>query len=357
MKVIEIIIRRLERPLANPYPVAYGTFEAFLPIVVEARDADGRTGWGEGHIVPGSSSETPDGGWAFCRDAAAAAVGGEIDTVTEAIAARKADSMVATTALASALEMLGGDPLLEITKETRLPLLAPINAKDEDAIVAEVEDRLAEGFKTLKVKVGKDVDGDLARLGIVQAVATGRATLRLDANRGFDRAEGIRFAEGLNGDGLELFEQPCAAEDWDANAAVAAASPVPIMLDEPICDLADIERASAIDGIGLCKLKLRRFGGLGALAEALHQVRELGMEPVLGDGIAGEICGWMEACVARSTIRNAGEFNGFLKPADGLLVNPMPFADGCLILPAGFTPEIDRERLDGVTVAQERFAA
>ena len=64
----------------------------------------------------------------------------------------------------------------------------------------------------------------------------------------------------------------------------------------------------------------------------------------------------MEACVARSTIRNAGEFNGFLKPAEGLLVNPMPFADGTLTVPAGFIPEINRDRLEAVTVESERFA-
>jgi hypothetical protein len=34
------------------------------------------------------------------------------------------------------------------------------------------------------------------------------------------------------------------------------------------------------------------------------------MEPVLGDGLS-EIGCWMEACVARTTIHNAGEFNGF----------------------------------------------
>ena len=357
MKVREIILRRLERPLKTPYRVAYGTFEAFRPVFVEVRDDDGRVAWGEGHIVPGSSAETPDGGWAFCREAAASVVGRNVDAAIALVAADKDSSMVAATALATALEMLRGDPLLEVTEEARLPLLAPINGQDEAAIADEVEARLGEGFRTLKVKIGKDVDGDLERLAAIQSAVAGRASLRLDANRGFDRDQGLRFAAGLDADGIELFEQPCAAEDWDANAAVARASPVPLMLDEPICGLADIERAADIDGVGLCKLKLRRFGGLSALAEALHRVRDLGMEPVLGDGVAGEIGDWMEACVARSTIRNSGEFNGFLKLADGLLVEPMPFADGALILPAGFWPEIDRDRLDAVTVESVRLAA
>jgi hypothetical protein len=34
--------------------------------------------------------------------------------------------------------------------------------------------------------------------------------------------------------------------DWDTNAKVAGVSPVPVMLDEPICELADVKRASKI---------------------------------------------------------------------------------------------------------------
>src|SRR3546814_13429289 len=57
------------------------------------------------------------------------------------------------------------------------------------------------------------------------------------------------------------------------------------------------------------------------------------MEAVLGDGLGSEIHNWLEACVARTTIRNAGEFNGFLKPRERLLTPPMPFRDGSLHLP------------------------
>lgn len=84
-------------------------------------------------------------------------------------------------------------------------------------------------------------------------------------------------------EGIELFEQPCAADDWESNAAVARVSPVPLMLDEPICGLSDIDRAADIVGVDYLKLKLKRFGGLGELHRALNRVRELTMEPVLGD--------------------------------------------------------------------------
>ena len=66
-------------------------------------------------------------------------------------------------------------------------------------------------------------------------------------------------------------------------------------------------------GVGFVKLKLKKLGGISRLIEGLERIRALGMEPVLGDGTATDIGDWLEACVARDTIRNAGEMNGYLK--------------------------------------------
>jgi L-alanine-DL-glutamate epimerase-like enolase superfamily enzyme len=252
--------------------------------------------------------------------------------------------------------MLEGAALLAPGRALRLPLLTPFNAATPETIAAEVERRLDEGFATFKIKVGSDVEADLARVAMIQQAANGRASLRIDANRGYDAAAGCRFASALDPAGIELFEQPCAAEDWAANERVAAVSSVPLMLDEPICALSDIERAAGIAGVGYCKLKLKRFGGLERLRRALDRVRECGMEPVLGDGLGGEIACWMEACVAQVTIRNAGEFNGFLKSTARLFAPTIGFEAGALVMPAGFAPEIDRAALAAHETRRERFA-
>ena len=46
--------------------------------------------------------------------------------------------------------------------------------------------------------------------------------MRLDANRAFNESEACRFAAGLDPSGIELFEQPCDSENWEANAKVAS---------------------------------------------------------------------------------------------------------------------------------------
>ena len=58
-------LRRLRQPLIRPYRLSYRTFEEFEPYVLEIEDSDGRTGFSDGHISPGSSSETRQGGWHF----------------------------------------------------------------------------------------------------------------------------------------------------------------------------------------------------------------------------------------------------------------------------------------------------
>ncbi len=355
MRLQELTLRTVRLPLIRPYVLSYRTFTEFEPVIVEVRDADGRIGWGEGHISPGSSRETREGGWAFCREHAEAVIGKDTGDAKAIISAHAGASKVAATALLTAIEMLEDHPLLKVDREVRLPLLTPFNSSAPQEIEQEVERRLDDGFRTFKIKVGKDVAGDLVRVHAIQRAIDGRGTMRVDANRAFSEADACSFASSLNPSGIELFEQPCRAEDWDANANVAKVSTVPIMLDEPICELADVERASAIPNVGFCKLKLKRFGGLDLLREALDAVSGSGMESVLGDGLSSELGCWMEACVARVTIRNAGEFNGFLKPKVRLFAEPLRFTAGELVIPPGFQPIVDADALAAHELACERF--
>jgi L-alanine-DL-glutamate epimerase-like enolase superfamily enzyme len=357
MKIQELTLRKVRLPLIRPYVLSYRTFTEFEPIIVEMRDGDGRIGWGEGHISPGSSRETREGGWAYCRDHAAAIVGKSTRDAKAIISAGADSSKVAGTALLTAIEMLESHPLLTNKREIRLPLLTPFNSSTSEEIENEVERRLEDGFRTFKVKVGKDWVADLKRVQEIQRAIGGRATIRIDANRAYTETDACQFAADLDPAGIELFEQPCSAEDWDANAKVAKVSVVPIMLDEPICTPTDIERAANIRNVGFCKLKLKRFGGLELLKSALDRVRELGMEPVLGDGLSSELGCWMEACVASVTIRNAGEFNGFLKPKTRLFAEPLQLTAGELVIPPGFVPTIDHSSLVAHEIAQERFVS
>lgn len=353
--VERLSLYRLEVPLASPYRLAFGPVTKFDTILVEAQDEDGRIGLGEATLLTGYTDETVDGAWDLMRRVAAGFPGLAPQRCIDCTAGLTRKAPFAATGLATAMEMLLASPWLRVDEATRVPLLGVVSGDDADELEAEVAHLLAEGFGTLKIKVGFDAAEDARRVKRIQKAVAGRCRLRIDANQGYDREQGRVFAAALDPEGIELFEQPCAAGDWDAARAVADVSPVPMMLDESIYGMDDIERAGRLKAARFIKLKLMKMGSLESLALGLRRIRDLGMEPVLGNGVACEIGCWMEACVARTLIGNAGEMNGFLKPVTRLLAEPLRFTGGALVLEAGYAPRLDADAVSRCATATAAF--
>ena len=356
MAIVERLnLYRLEVPLATPYKLAFGPVTRFDTIVVEAQDGEGRVGLGEATLLTGYTDETIDGAWELMQRLAAGFPGLAPEHCAELAAGVVEAAPFAATGLTTAMEMLQSSSWLRVNDATRVPLLGVVNGSEARELEMEVARLLDEGFGTLKVKVGFDADQDARRVRLIQGIVAGRCLLRLDANQGYDRERGCAFAAGLDPEGIELFEQPCAAGDWDGAQAVAAVSPVPMMLDESIYGMEDIERAARLGAARFIKLKLMKMGSLESLAKGIRRIRELGMEPVLGNGVACEVGCWMEACVARTLITNAGEMNGFLKPVTRLLAEPLSFADGAMVLAAGCAPRLEPQAVAACAVARADF--
>ena len=346
-----ITVRQLRIPLIVPYRLAFGPVGHFDTIVVECVAADGRFGLGEATVLNGYTDETIEQSWRAAREIADGLVSEDIDG-----ARRKLEQHVDTlpftaTAFGTALEMMEGSPELRFDRPAAAPILGLLNSTGEEAISAELDKLLAAGYRTLKVKVGTDPVKDAAHVATVQRLLRGRARIRVDANQGFSAAQGVAFVRSLDPEGIELFEQPCAAGDWDAHLEVARAAQVPMMLDESIYGMADIERAAELRAARFVKLKLMKLGTLAALASALERIRALGMTPVLGNGVACDLGCWMEACVAARHIDNAGEMNGFLKVRARILSEDLEVREAAIRLAPGFAPRLAAERIAPYVVA------
>jgi L-alanine-DL-glutamate epimerase-like enolase superfamily enzyme len=121
----------------------------------------------------------------------------------------------------------------------------------------------AKGFRALKVKVGADFDTDMRVLEAIRHSAPDMR-LRIDANAGLSPRQAIALSRRCEALGLavECWEQPCAAEDLDAMAEVAAAVEAPVIADESVktdTDLASIIERRCADGVNL---KLAKMGGM-----------------------------------------------------------------------------------------------
>ncbi|MEO6748066.1 MAG: enolase C-terminal domain-like protein [Casimicrobiaceae bacterium] len=348
-----IDVHLLAVPLTTPYRLAFGPVDHYDTILVEVAAADGRRGFGEATLLTGYTDETLADSWPLARELARTLVGLDFDAYAQRTDTLASSAPFVATAFRSALDMLRGHPLLAVDAPLRVPILGLLQGDDE----AELDDAfarlLADGYRTVKVKVGFDVGDDLARIALTQRVVAGRAALRVDANQGYDEAEAGAFIAGVDPAGIELFEQPCAAGDWEAHrAAVAAAARtgLPLMLDESIYGIADIERAARESACSHLKVKPMKFASLDALVTAISRIRALGMRPVLGNGVACDVSCWMEACVAARHIDNAGEMNGFRKAARMLLDPPLRFDAGHIVLEPGVRPVLDARAVAGYAV-------
>jgi L-alanine-DL-glutamate epimerase-like enolase superfamily enzyme len=357
MTLRQIDLHLLGLPLRVPYHLAFGNVTAFDTIIVEMRDDQGQTGFGEATLLAAYGGETVEDAWVFCKARCDELAGLTAEAGKKHLERWLHDFPFSVSALTAAIEMLEGNAILAPEQETRVPILGAVATNDLSAIPGEVEKLLENGYRTLKVKVGFGLEPDLKRVQVIQDAVAGRALLRLDGNQGYSQQDACRFAAEVDPEGIELLEQPCDADDWEAAEAVARVSRVPMMLDESIFGIDDIDRAADLGIASFIKLKFLKMGGVDRLAAALRHIRARGMEPVLGNGVASDIACWMEACVAVKTIRNAGEFNGFLRPVDCLLTKPLQVEDGAIVLWPGFVPTPDSGRIAAMSVASHRASS
>ncbi len=341
-RIERVVLHRLRIPLRAPYVLSLGTIRALDTVLIEAYGAEGQTGYGEATVLTGYTHETIDETWSRAQTLGAAIVGLDPASAGAYLGRYVTRAPFAVTALATAAEMIEGVGC-DFPEARTVPLLGLVSGHDDNRLEAEIEDHLAAGYRTLKVKVGFDVNEDLRRVGLIQRFSRGRARLRIDANQGFARDAAVAFAGALEPDGIELLEQTCDASDWEAAVAVARAARVPTMLDESIYGIGDVERAAQLGAARFIKFKLMKAGGLKRLQNVLSRIRALNMSPVLGNGVASDIGCWLEAVAGAASLDNAGEMNGFLKIAHPTVLNPLRVHDGAIHLPARYRPRLDRE--------------
>ena len=357
MKIERVDVRRLAVPLRRPYKLAFGPVTQYDTILVDVTGDDGQRGFGEATLLTGYTDETIDDSERLAYEVAADLPGMAASEACDRMRMLGERAPFVATAFHTALDMASVHPLLAPKERLRVPILGLLQGDDEAQLADAFERLRTSGYRTVKVKVGFDVEADLRTLASVQKVVAGRAAIRVDANQGYTAAQAVAFVGGADPAGVELFEQPCAAGDWDAHARVADAAAtrrLPLMLDESIYTMADIERAAREHACAYLKVKLMKFVAIDALAAGIERIRALGMQPVLGNGVACDVSCWMEACVAARHIDNAGEMNGFLKADRMLFARPLAFDNGDIVIEPG-VPALDTDALAFHTRAHRTF--
>ncbi|OQW30029.1 MAG: dipeptide epimerase [Nitrospira sp. SG-bin1] len=121
------------------------------------------------------------------------------------------------------------------------------------------------GFRLFKMKVGKDVDGDVRRLEALHRVLPGISFIG-DGNQGFSRAECLAFADGVRqfGGTMVLLEQPVVRDDLDSLAAIRRETGIPVAADESVRSLDDARKIVAQNAADYINIKIMKTGVLEA---------------------------------------------------------------------------------------------
>jgi len=133
-------------------------------------------------------------------------------------------------------------------------------------------------YPVIKVKLGSD--DDEVRLAAIRRVRPD-VRLRIDANAGWSVEEAVQRVQALERYGLELIEQPLPREEIEAMGYVQQFTRVPVVADESVQTMDDIERLAKA-GVQGINLKLMKVGGLTPALRMLRRARQLGMKVMLG---------------------------------------------------------------------------
>jgi L-alanine-DL-glutamate epimerase-like enolase superfamily enzyme len=83
----------------------------------------------------------------------------------------------------------------------------------------------ADGFRFVKMKVGREPSGDPHRVDVARAAIGDDVALFVDANGAFDRNRGLAFAEVFAERGVTWFEEPVSSDDVDGLRLLRDRSP------------------------------------------------------------------------------------------------------------------------------------
>ena len=173
-------------------------------------------------------------------------------------------------------------PFLPAAPDRELVTSFSVGIDAPERIRAKVPE--ASTYHVLKIKLGTKQDQD-----IISAVreATDKP-LRVDANEGWrDREEALQMIDWLAARGIELIEQPMPTGQLENIAWLRERSPLPLVADEDICAIEDIDRLAGVyDGINV---KLMKAGGATPAAAMLEKARTLGLKTMLGCMIESSI--------------------------------------------------------------------
>lgn len=144
-----------------------------------------------------------------------------------------------------------------------LPTSNTIGIKNVEETLREAKEYIKNGFKILKVKLGKDLEEDVERLVKLRENFGDEIILRIDANQGYTAEQTIQFYHRTLNLNLELIEQPLPARAVDEMKKLPGMIREKLAADESLITPADaLELIKPPQAAGIFNIKLMKCGGI-----------------------------------------------------------------------------------------------
>ncbi len=363
-RIVRVEVRSTRIPVTRPHQMAIGTTTSQENVVVKLVAEDGTVGYGEAPHMVGHSQrgETPQTVRVVLRHKLIPAVLGldamSQEGLSQALARAVPGNLRAKGSLIMAAYDLAGRTLqtpvynlLGGLVRDRVPLSWSLPIVDRKTVVEEGVKMVERGWRILKVKIGRpDPLKDAAVVVALREEVGDGIEIRADANQAYDVTTAVQVIRRMEEANVGFVEQPVHRDDLEGMAEVRARVSVPIMADEGAEtpeDVVAIWRARAADSVSIYVVGpggLDRSKRMATIAEACRLRGYVGgaLESVIGAS-AG-----LHLAASSPAIDLGCEMSGRYLLSDDFSAEPIPMADGALVVPRepGLGITVDEEKLE-----------
>lgn len=367
MQIKEVTLRHLQMKLKFPFTTSFGTFQDRDFILLEAKDKNGHSGWGESVAFhsPWYSEETMKTNWHMLEDyLIPALLNQEIthpDEVSEVFSNIRKNNMAKSTIEGAVWDLYSQEQGISLAsalggKKSKIEVGISIGIQDTaSGLLRIIEKHVEEGYKRMKVKIKPGWDVDVMREVRKEFPDV---PLMADANSAYTLKD-IDTLKALDEFDLMMIEQPLASDDIIDHAKLQQAISTPVCLDESIHSYEDARKAIELGSCGIINIKIGRVGGLSE-SKRIHDLCESHHIPVWCGGM-------LESGIGRAHNVALTTLSNFIMPGDtaassrywekDIITPEVTVEDGYITVPnkPGIGYEPDLETIESYTIEKKTY--
>lgn len=270
MTITHIDIWKYSIPM-HPFTIATGTMHYAQNIFIRVHTNEGMYGVGECSAFPMIVGETQATCFEMAKDFAA--LWKDKDPLQTEKRMEELHGFTAmNSTIKSAFDMAlfdiaaksAGKPLFQLLGGTKKEIETDltIGIDTPDAMAAIANDFIKRGVRIIKVKLGKNAKEDVQRIKSIRDAIGDHATIRIDANQGWNYEDACFALTALAPYQIEFCEQPMRKWHDSLLPALRKQSTIKIMADESVFDHHDALRLIRNDACDYVNIKFSKSGGI-----------------------------------------------------------------------------------------------